>query len=390
MNQSASLTSFWANRSRFFCVFFLFCSLTTFGEFQQTHSFEKEWLIYQSNWKSFLPYIANKHFNYHSKSILIRPQDYPENYLRVHPVDSYYLFINGTYQFQCKEDSTYVFSLDSLNQKYSNSSNLILTFYKEDLKGIPEDISLVRKLISKQSFSSGGQVRSLERLSKFKTSFVMISLMMVLTLLAILHYYAPKYFYTYFRYSDWFHWEIKDNIIQNMPFAFPNVLVVVILSLISAFIGFYFTVSNPNFFISQGEELSFYSAFEWISIRSILALILFFGRYLVYKIFTSLFKIEFMTKAHFHKAIQTNLQFIALVYVSFVLMTFYFGPSYIPNFDLVNLLVYIYFITRVVYFFQIFRKRYHINALTLGAYLIFIEGQVLFFGLNQILFPSIN
>ncbi len=390
MNQSASLTSFWAIRSRFFCFFFLLISFASVSQFQKTHSFEKDWLIYQSNWKSFLPYIANKHFNYHSKSILIQPKDYPANFLKVQPRDSYYLFINGTYQFQFKKDSTYVFSVDSLSQKYQNVTNLILTFYKEDLTGIPEEISLGRKILPKQQLSIASQIKSLERLSEYKTNFIIISLIVILTFLAILHNYFPKYFYSYFRYSDWIHWEIKDNVIQNTPFAFPNVLVILILSLISAFIGFYFTLSNPNFFILQGQELNFYAAFGWVGGRSLIAMTLFFSRFLIYKIFTSLFKIEFMTKAHFYKAIQTNLQFLVLIYGSFVLITFYFGPSFILNFDYIYLLVYIYFVARVVYFFQIFRKRYHINAITLGAYLIIIEGQVIFFGLNQILFPSIN
>ncbi|MHA8051112.1 hypothetical protein V7S79_08335 [Aquirufa sp. ROCK-SH2] len=390
MNQSASLTSFLAIRSRFFCAFFLLSTISAFGQFQKTHDFDKDWYIYQSTWKSYLPYIANKHFNYHSKSIILHAQDYPDHFLKVRPIDSYYLFLNGTYQFQLKKDSTYVFSVDSLMNKYVDASNLILTFYKDDLKGIPSEISLGKKYASKLQLVAAAQVKSLERLTRFKTNFVFISLLLILTLLSILHYSFPKYFYTYFKYSDWFHWEIKDSVIQNTPFALPNILVIVVLSLLSAFVGFYFTLSNPNFFLSQGEELSFYSAFAWVGSRAILALLLFFSRYLIYRIFTSLFKIEFLTKAHFFKAIQTNLQFIALIYASFVLMTLYFGPSYLPNFDLIYNILYVYFIVRVIYFFQIFRKRYHVNAITLGAYLIIIEGQVLFFGLNQILFPSIK
>ena len=393
MNQSASLMSFWANRSRFFCAFFLlsvFSSFISFGEFQKIHDFDKDWMIYQSNWKTFLPYIPNKHYEYHSKSILLNNDNYINNYLKISPEEAYYLFINGTYQLQFKKDSTYLFSIDSLSKKYVHSDPIIFTFYKEDLRGVPKEIHLVRKFISKQTLSNVNQLEILERIGSFKTNFIIISLLIVFTLLAILYNYFPKYFYAYFRYIDWFYWEIKDNVIQNTPFAFPNVLVVVILSFLSSVVGFYFITSNPNFFLVQGEEFRFYTSFEWVSTRTLLTFAIFFSRYLIYKIFTSLFKIEMITKVHFYKSIQTNLQFVALIYLSLVLITLYFGPSFTPNFEIISLLVYFYFFVRFVYFFQIFRKKYHLNVITLIAYLVIIEGQVLFFGLNQILFPSIN
>ena len=68
-----------------FFLFFLFTSLTfsTRAEWQNIHSFEKEWLVYQPSWKAFLPYISSRHFNFKSKSVLINPSDFPKGYLKI-------------------------------------------------------------------------------------------------------------------------------------------------------------------------------------------------------------------------------------------------------------------------------------------------------------------
>jgi hypothetical protein len=390
--KSASLMSFWPIRSRFFlCILLFFGSfLPTFSQLHEVHSLEKDWLIYQAKWKTFLPYIAKKHFNYHSKSILISQKDfYPNSYLKIQPKNSYYLFLNGSFQFEMDKDSLYLFSIDSLLKVNHDAPNLVVTFYKDNLNGLPTEVSIQREL-GLQNAAKLGNFMSLERITRLKSTFISISLIVILLLVAILQNVFPKYFYSYFRYSDWIHWGSKNFVIPNTPFSFPNLFVIVILSLLTSFVGFCNLISDTDFLISQGNDLKFWTTSWFVISRAFLAMFLFSSRYFIYQLFTSLFKIEFLTKFHFFKSIQTNLQFISILYISLVLSTFYIGPSFVPNFRWFSLLVYFYFFVRMFYFFRVFKNRYHINSITLAAYLIFIEGQVLLFGLYQILFPNLD
>jgi hypothetical protein len=158
----------------------------------------------------------------------------------------------------------------------------------------------------------------------------------------------------------------------------------------TSFVGFYNLISDSDFLITQGDDLKFWSTSWYVISRTFLAMFLFSSRYFIYQLFTSLFKIEYVTKFHFFKSIQTNIQFISLVYCSLVLSTLFFGPSFVPNFRGFSLLVYFYFFVRIFYFFRIFKNKFNVNSVTLGAYLVFIEGQVLLFGLYQILFPNLD
>lgn len=61
----------------------------------------------------------------------------------------------------------------------------------------------------------------------------------LLSLLGFLYSFFPKYFHSYFRFSDWLSWEIKDVNIAKMPFAFPNLVVIFILSLVTAYLAYF-------------------------------------------------------------------------------------------------------------------------------------------------------
>jgi hypothetical protein len=389
--KSASLKSLRRIRSRFFYAFILLISplLPIFSQFQEVHSFDKDWLIYESSWKSFLPYISNKHYSYRAKSVLVDTRDYPQAFLKIKPTSSYYLFLNGTYQAALQKDSLYLFSLDSLKRNNSKGSNLAITLYKEDLNGLPSQMSIVKNWVAPNQ-STMSQFSWAERIPMLKLNFMGISLLVILLLLALYHQIYPKYFYAYFQFSDWINWRIKDNVIQNMPFAFPNLFVLAIISLLSAFIGFFNLISQSEYLNAQGVAMGLGFSLSFILGKAFLAFILFLSRYFMYLIFSTLFKIEFLAKLHFYKTIQTNIQFFGILYLSLILLSLYFGPMYQPNLTWIRSLVFAYFLVRFFYFFQTFRIRYSINVITLVAYLIIIEGQVILFGINQILFPQMN
>jgi hypothetical protein len=64
------------------------------------------------------------------------------------------------------------------------------------------------------------------------------------------------------------------------------------------------------------------------------------------------------------------------------------GPVFINNLSWIKMAVNIYFLLRAVYFFIIFKKHFKFNSLSLIAYLAIIEGQVLLFGIRELIFPE--
>ncbi|MEY4525926.1 MAG: hypothetical protein RIR57_1296, partial [Bacteroidota bacterium] len=67
--KSAHLISSRKTVSRFFLWALLLLAFTGQAAWKKVYSFDRDWLVYQEAWKSFLPYVSSKHYAYHSKSL---------------------------------------------------------------------------------------------------------------------------------------------------------------------------------------------------------------------------------------------------------------------------------------------------------------------------------
>ena len=67
--------------SRFFLCALLLLAGSSQAAWKKVYSFDRDWLVYQEDWKSFLPYVSSNHYSYQSKSLEIHPDDLPEREL---------------------------------------------------------------------------------------------------------------------------------------------------------------------------------------------------------------------------------------------------------------------------------------------------------------------
>lgn len=377
--------------SRFFlCVCFCLAVSFAHAQWKRTHTFDKEWMVYQPSVKGFLPYIANKHFNYKSKSLALNPADYPKGFLRIKSDADYHLFVQGTFQRFLPKDELMRLSLDSMQQKYGGEEQLVLTIYSNELKGLPTEFSIERKI--QVNSDAMADFLSIKRRGSFIFyqffGFAFIVLMLsVGTLFAAF----PRYFQTYYRFSDWIHWEVKEDAVLKSPFAFPNLWVILTLSLLTAFISFYNRLmgqSNEAVFESLENLQSIGASLGFIGVKVFVGFILFVSRYFMFKLFTNLFRMSQVADAHYFKSLQTNLQFFSILFVGISLYSLYQGPLISINLTHISFVITGYFIVRSFYLFQVFRKSFQVNQLSLLAYLVLMEGQVLVFGLRELIFPE--
>ena len=377
--------------SRFFLFLFLLLSTDiAAANWQEVQSLDKSWLVYQANLKSFLPYISTKHYNYKSKSLAIPLGEYPNTYLRMNLDEEYVLFIQGAFHSHLVKGKDYAWSIDSLQKKYPIASPLYFSFFRANMVGLPKTIRIERSVEeSNSTFSDMLNLR--QRNAYLFNQFFGTAFLLILFFMGVLYAAFPRYFAAYFRFSDWIHWEIKEEVLLKNAFAFPNLLVIFLLSLITACFSFYnglLNQSQDSFFESQENLQRFLPALGFVSSKALLGFGLFVSRYFVYKLFTNLFRLPHIADAHYFKSIQANLQFFIVLFGSLSLFSVYMGPMYTVNLTYVSYLITAYFFVRAVYFFQVFRRSYQVNQLSLLAYLILMEGQVMVFGLRELIFPE--
>jgi hypothetical protein len=360
------------------------------AEWQKVHSFDKEWLVFQPIWKAFLPYISTRHFNFKSKSVLINPADFPKGYLKIEASKNYTLFINGVFCRKITQGALIRMNLDSLGRKEPIADRFVLTFYGDELNGLPQQVFIEQNVEKeKMSFlnSSGIKVREVSGIN----NFFALAMLSVLSLIGFLYSFFPKYFHSYFRFSDWLSWGIKEVNIAKIPFAFPNLFVIFILSIVTAYLAYFnglLQVLNQTFTLGSSTAEIFKESFLFIGTKTVVAFILFVLRFFIYQMFCSLFKLDNLASMHFFKSIQTNMQFFTLFILIILIYSVYMGPVFVDNLYWIKTAFYSYFLIRAIYFFIIFKKHFKFNPISLFAYLAITEGQVLLFGIRKLIFPE--
>jgi hypothetical protein len=314
----------------------------------------------------------------------LHPDDFPKAYLAIYPKENYHLFLQGTLFKAVKKGETFRMPLDSLKDK------VLLTVYAENLEGLPAEFVVERDepLAAKEKVD----FFSLKtRSGSVYSNFFLLSIVSLIFCLGVLYAAYPRVFASFFRYSDWIRWEVKDEVWMRRPFALPNLLVLFTLSLLTSCLAFLTGMktgvkdeffSNPENFVKIGPSLFF------IFSKLGLSFLLFISRFFVYYLFTDLFKLKGLANVHYFKSLQTNLQFFVILFAVLCLYSVYLGPATTIDFTVFSYIVDAYFVIRFFYFFQSFRRSFSYNQLFLFTYLVLIEGQIILFGIRELIFPS--
>lgn len=390
IEKSASFHAFVLRWSRFFLlVLIFFAASAKAAVWKPMHSIEKEWLVYQSAWNSFLPYIPSQHYAYHSKSIQLNNRDYYQAYLTIKPKETYHLFIDGAFQRKLEKGELVRMSLDSL-LKVHDKEQVIATFYSSTLEGLPGDLSIEKKF--DQVIAQNREVQLfLNRAPAVYTHFFTLGFLVLLAFSGLLYAGFPRYFQVYFRFTDWVNWESKDNAIVKSPFSLANIYVLFILSLLISLMAFYNGItyrSGDAFFVNEENYSTLMPSLWFVFSRTLVAYFIFILQYFIFQLFANLFKLKSVANLHFFKSIQTNIQFFILVFVGIGLYAVYQGPAYSIDMEIVSYLLNAYFLIRFIYFTQVFNKVLSVNRLSLYAYLIITEAIVILFGIRELIFPQ--
>ena len=283
IKKSASFHALVLRWSRFFLWAFLFTTSAQAAVWKPLHSIEKEWLVYQSSWNSFLPYIPSQHYAYHSKSIQLSNREYYQAYLTIKPKETYHLFIDGAFQSKLEKGELIRFSLDSLLKEH-HKEQVIATFYSSTLEGLPGELSIDKKF--DQVIAQNREVQLfLNRASGVYTHFFTLGFLAILAFLGLLFAGFNRYFQVYFRFSDWVNWESKENAIVKSPFSLANLYVLFILSFLIALMAFYNGItyrSGDAFFVNEENYSTLMPSLWFIFSRTLLAYLIFIIQYFIY------------------------------------------------------------------------------------------------------------
>ena len=134
-----------------------------------------------------------KHFNYKSKSLLIKPTDFPKGYLKIDASENYTLFINGVFSRKIIQGALLRMNLDSLGRKQALADRMVLTFYGDELNGLPKYL-FIEQHVEKGKLSLLNTFEMKIREGSGINNFFALAMLSLLSLLGFLYSFFPKSF----------------------------------------------------------------------------------------------------------------------------------------------------------------------------------------------------
>ncbi len=203
-------------------------------DYQIIKDLNDDWLVFDNQYKDYVPYLKTRHYNYQSLSQYFDIENYKGYKLLIYSGSDSYLFISGVFQKKLPVNRWFSMDIDSLFTSQKSPHNLLLTIYKT-VPDIENDKILVAYKTTKKGLDLLGNENNAalkaRKFSNFKDFAILFSLFL-LGSITFLYNFQNSILTKFINIKDLFTITKRtDSIIINRPFDVGNILYMVILSL---------------------------------------------------------------------------------------------------------------------------------------------------------------
>lgn len=352
------------------------------------HDFEKDWIEYDQSLKVFTPFIAENGNSKKAYSLQINFNDYPGAYLLIKTeTEGNFLFFDNSLKKTLKKDQWVVFKLYDLVNELKKSENTLSIYGTGNPENNKVFIGYPSTAVSNKQEKSTSTYLDLfpRNNSLFNSGLVLVFLINIIMLSFISNNYS-KAFRKYYSFKDLTSFIPKENsFLINKPMDRPNMMFVILLSIISGFIIIIsqtngLNLFKENFLFQTGDTFGITTT-NFFKI-SLLVFISFLLKFFYLNLIGKLFNIEKVIDIHFFKIIQSSLYFFSAALIA-LLICF---NSYIDlkdNFKAVfSISLVIFYILRSILIYFTINRSGNIKTLYLISYLCIVEGFPIVLGLR--------
>ncbi len=341
--------------------------------------FRTDWQVYDERYKSYVPFIKERHQSYRSVSVLFNLEENRGYSLLYFSTSESYLFIDASLQKKLDANTWMVLSVDSLLNSYKKPE-ILLTFFG-NTSGIDNKTLLVGNRISvvqKKALLNEKQLTAQTRpISPYRDFFIVIGLFL-LVINAFLYNFHFKAFERYYNPRDviTFSKRLDLNAPINRPFEISNAFFILHLSLLLAYLYLFITSKEVAIFGNGNvlEETETFMGFllTYLQVAFIILLCL-LAKYLTLSLLGSLYRLEKITNIHFFKIIQaSHLFFLGL---TIIFLPLYFTTPNLPQpiVQLITITIVVFFMVRLGILYFTINKLASLKNLYLFSYLCIVE-----------------
>ena len=387
------------NRWGRFCFLFVYISSLGFHQIKAAQpplvqnyfsikDLSEEWLVFDDQFKDYVPYIKGRHFNYHSFSQYFDLENYRGYKLFLHSKAQSYLFINGTLQKKLPVANWLSINIDSLYIINKNPNKILLTVYSE-MPGIENTYAVVaHKLVKSDAILIENEKQESLKMRTF-SNFSNFSILFTLFLfgsVAFLYNFQNSLLEKFISIKDLLTIGKRfDTVVVNRPFDVGNILYLGILSfsasLLLMVLEHNFISVIPKILVSS-EKVTFFSLIGQFFNLSFWVFTLYLLKYLFISIFGNLYKLEKITNLHYFKILQSSGIFLCSFGIIVMALIIYPNSPLQNNKSLFLILIVSFYFLRLFLLFFIIIKQVSVKNVYLFSYLCIVELIPLFIGIR--------
>ncbi|QJW88899.1 DUF4271 domain-containing protein [Spirosoma taeanense] len=354
------------------------------GRYYPVRDFREDFLVYDDAARAYIPYIAEQHADETALSAYIDLESNRHYQLLISTRQSGYLFINAALRRKLPAGQWLVLSIDSLYRVY-RQPEIFLTLYGapglEDKRlfiGYPKSATQKPVVLRDDNLSV--------RPRKFSVydNFLGLGLLFLLATHAFLFTFYHRAFLRFYSLRDLLSLRAEeDSFLINRPLSSTNILFILNLSFIVAYLILFVQSRNFDVFASRrllaDQRLSLLiGEFFLLSGISFITLV---GKYVALEILGGLYKLQGIINVHFFKVLQSSMLFFTLLTLALIIIAYNTaGTSWSESVLLLPLVVF--YTARLALLYVVIRSMEPIKNLYLFSYLCIVELIPLIVGLR--------
>ena len=355
------------------------------GHYYPIHDFRDDFQVYDEVTKAYVPYIGELHAGQTALSAYVDLESNRHYSLLVSTRQPAYLFINAALRRKIPANQWVVLRIDSLYRIY-RQPEIFLTLYgspglddKQLFIGYPKSDTRQAIVLRDDNLSVKPRNRSVY------DDFLGVGMLFLLATHAFLFTFYHRAFLRFYNLRDLLSLRAQEeSFLINRPLSSTNILFVLNLSFLVAYLALLVQSRNPGLLISAallpGEP-----RFGWLAgsflLVSGLAFLALMGKYVALEIMGSLYKLQSITNIHFFKVLQSSLLFFTCLATVVALVVYNTSATDWPKSALLLPLLGFY-LTRLFLLYAVIRSVEPIKNLYLFSYLCIVELIPLVIGLR--------
>lgn len=355
------------------------------------YNFEKDWITFDHDLNEFTPYASENNIESKVYSLKINLNDYPGAYLIIKTnTKGNFLFLDNKLKKTLNVNKWLVYSTRELINDLKKGETVLSIFGS---KSPEENIVFIGYPATKTTEIVTKAKNNFLNLSPRDTSHLNSSLVFVFFVnILMLSFIASNYtkaFKKYFSLKDLTAFIPKENsFLVNKPMDRPNVMFVIMLSLISGFILLLaqhngLNLFKENFFFQSGNTFGI-STVNFFKV-SLLVFISFIIKYFYINLIGKLFNIKKIVDIHYFKIIQTSIYYF-FIFLIILLIGYnsYLKTDFEFKYLFTSVLFIFYFLRTALIYFTINRTG-NVKTLYLISYLCIVELFPIVIGMRLLL-----